>query len=65
MHKKPVFVDDESNTALLANDRKCREHFGAYRDSYEDMVSGVARWVMNDGTNWHKPTYFGRVRHDY
>jgi nucleoside-diphosphate-sugar epimerase len=65
MNREPVFIDDEAETALLANDAKCRNLIGSYRDSYDEMISGVANWQMNGGSSWNKPTYFGRVRHDY
>lgn len=60
-----TFIDDEADTALVSNDDKCRQIFGPYRDSVDDMIAAAAHWVQQGGTSWHKPTMFGRVRHDY
>ena len=65
MNTKPVFADEESETALLADDSLCLKTIGPYRDSYEDMLTGIAKWVSGNGTNWNKPTYFGSVQHKY
>ncbi|MCC5928697.1 MAG: hypothetical protein JJU28_05570 [Cyclobacteriaceae bacterium] len=63
--KEARFSDDAAEMALLANDDKCRRTFGACRDDVEDMIKGAALWVKNGGSYWHKPTQFGRVKHDY
>lgn len=65
MDKKPQIIDEEQETAMLACDDFCKQTFGNYRDAVEDMIQGVAWWVENHGTYWNKPTYFGRVKHDY
>ncbi len=65
MDKQALFADQEGEMALLANDEKCRTLFGEYRDRVEDMIEGAALWVMNEKETWDKPTYFGRVEHDY
>jgi hypothetical protein len=65
MHVEPIMVEDENEEALLADDSLCRTLFGNYRDSVEDMVLGAAKWVMNGGTYWNKPTHFGVVDHRY
>ena len=65
MGTKVKFEGMESELALLADDALCRITFGAYRDQVEEMISAAARWVMRGGLSWHKPTHFGRVRHDY
>lgn len=65
MGKKASFAEDAAEMALLANDDKCLSNFGSYRDDVEDMIKGAALWVKNGGSYWHKPTKFGRVKHDY
>jgi len=63
--KKPRFLDDETDMALLANDDLCLKTFGKYRDLSEEMMESAAWWVMNEQKTWNKPTYFGKVDHNY
>lgn len=63
--KEASFSEEAEEMALLANDDKCLRNFGPYRDDVEDMIKGAALWVKNGGSYWHKPTKFGRVKHDY
>ncbi len=65
MGKKPRFAGEAAETALLANDALCRSLFGEYRDRGEEMIVAAARWIKNDRPVWHKPTYFGKVNHQY
>jgi nucleoside-diphosphate-sugar epimerase len=65
MGKEVMFEGPEPETALLADDARCRSLFGSYRDQVEEMLPAAARWVMRGGTTWQKPTHFGKVRHDY
>lgn len=65
MNRKARVMDDESSSALLADDRRCIEAFGNYRDDVEEMIMGAAFWVKGGGSYWKKPTQFGRTRHDY
>jgi nucleoside-diphosphate-sugar epimerase len=65
MNRNPDIIDEEPDTALLADDAFTRKIFGEYRDNCEDMIEASARWVMNGGEDWGKPTYFGKVKHDY
>jgi nucleoside-diphosphate-sugar epimerase len=61
----PVFLEDEAETALLADDQRCISVFGDYRDDPEDMILAAASWILEGGTTWDKPTYFGRANHRY
>ena len=63
--KKAIILDDEAELALLADDTRCMKTFGSYQDDCEDMIHGAAYWVARNGTDWNKPTYFGRAMHDY
>ena len=65
MNRQAILLDDESDLALLADDATCVETFGSYRDTAEEMIEGAAKWVINGGKYWEKPTLFGRPKHDY
>jgi len=65
MEKNPNIIDEEPETALLADDLLSHKTFGEYRDKCEDMIEAAAYWVMNDCESWGKPTHFGKVKHDY
>jgi nucleoside-diphosphate-sugar epimerase len=63
--KRPNITESESQNALLANDARCLEALGEYRDTCEEMIDAAARWVKKGGVSWNKPTHFGKVNHDY
>lgn len=63
--KESNLLEDELELALIADDSKCIQTFGHYRDTVEDMIHGAANWVKNGGEYWNKPTYFGRANHQY
>lgn len=63
--RKAVLLEDEEELALLADDEKCLNAFGSYKDNCEDMIQGASIWVKNNGSDWGKPTHFGRAKHDY
>jgi nucleoside-diphosphate-sugar epimerase len=65
MDKKYYFTDEDNDQALIANDDLCQKIFGNYRDRVEEMILGASRWIMNNGSTWEKPTYFGRADHRY
>jgi nucleoside-diphosphate-sugar epimerase len=65
LSRRPRIIGEEKDTALLANDTRCRQVFGEYRDDCEEMMDAVARWVWKGGKSWNKPTHFGKVKHDY
>ena len=65
MDRAPKIIDSEPEEALLANDAYCRSLFGEYRDPVEEMIEASASWVMKKGASWNKPTFFGKVKHDY
>jgi nucleoside-diphosphate-sugar epimerase len=65
MNREAKLVGPEPETALLGNDKRCRELFGEYRDTVDEMIEAAARWVMKDGETWDMPTKFGRVDHSY
>ena len=65
MNKQAVLLNDENEEALLADDSRCIENFGSYRDKVDEMIKAAANWVSNGGAYWNKPTQFGRPKHDY
>ncbi len=65
LNKTPRMLDDENDVALIANDKFCRELFGEYRDHGDEMIEAAAYWIQNNGSTWGKPTYFGKVNHQY
>ena len=65
LDKKANLLDDEPDLALLVDDARCVETFGAYQDDCEDMIKGAAWWVQHGGDYWNKPTFFGSAKHKY
>jgi len=63
--KEPNIIDEEPDEALIADDSLCVNTFGSYRDKEEDMIIAAANWLKAGGKSWGKPTYFGKVKHDY
>jgi hypothetical protein len=57
--REPLFADSEPELARVSNDEVCVERFGPYRDTVDEMVEAVARWVAAGGASWDKPTHFG------
>ncbi len=56
--KKPVFVNEEADTALLNNAALCFEKFGYPVVPLRKMLDWVAHWVGSGGKVWDKPTHF-------
>jgi len=65
LNKKPKRLNNESEVALIANDKYCRDLFGEYRDIGDEMIEAAAYWIQNSGGSWGKPTYFGKVNRQY
>ena len=65
MGKAVRFDAESSQTAIMADDGRCLELFGAYRDTIDQMLDAAARWVEQGGENWGKPTMFDRVDGGY
>ena len=63
--RDPVFAGEEGEMAGLTDDALCRSSLGEPRDSVEDMVEPIARWVMREGLSWNKPTHFGSAERKY
>ncbi len=65
LNRKPAFANEPGNLALLANDDKCVNTFGPYRDKVDDMIEAAAHWVKKGGRSWNRPTLFGKIKHEY
>ncbi|MBU0952366.1 MAG: hypothetical protein KKH91_06065 [Elusimicrobia bacterium] len=63
--KNAKIIDTEPETALVINDNYCVKKFGAYKDKTDDIIEAAAKWVVNNGEYWDKPTMFGQVKHQY
>lgn len=56
--KEALYVNEESDRALLNNASQAHKLFGYPRVSVQEMMDMVADWVMNDGEMHNKPTHF-------
>ena len=65
LETEPNFVDEPAETALIADDAKCRRLLGSYRDEAPDLIDAAAHWVKRGGDYWEMPTKFGRPDHRY
>jgi nucleoside-diphosphate-sugar epimerase len=54
----PIFVNQESDTALLSNAGRAHQWFGCPRISADQVIAWVAKWVERRGTVLNKPTHF-------
>ncbi|MCF6409990.1 NAD-dependent epimerase/dehydratase family protein [Pseudalkalibacillus salsuginis] len=54
----PVFINEESGTALLNNASRSHQLFGYPKVSLREMVEWTADWVQNGGSTLNKPTHF-------
>lgn len=55
---EPIFVGEESPTALLSNSAKAHQLFGYPQVSLQQMIEWTAEWCLADGHTWNKPTHF-------
>ncbi|PWW28236.1 nucleoside-diphosphate-sugar epimerase [Cytobacillus oceanisediminis] len=56
--KEPVFLNEESETALLNNATKAHKLLGYPLVTLQQMMEWVGRWVEIDGETINKPTHF-------
>lgn len=56
--RTPVFVNEESETALLSDAGRLFDLFGYPTIALEQMIAWVAQWVKNAGPTLNKPTHF-------
>jgi nucleoside-diphosphate-sugar epimerase len=58
LDKKPKFVGQEAETALLSDASHCLSAFGPPRISLDQMVSTIVQWVAAGKRTLNKPTKF-------
>jgi nucleoside-diphosphate-sugar epimerase len=56
--QEPIFVGEESSTALLGQAPAISDRLGAPSLSLETMMSWIAHWVKHGGRSLGKPTHF-------
>ncbi|HHW58283.1 NAD-dependent epimerase/dehydratase family protein [Caldanaerobacter subterraneus] len=55
---RPIFVNEEEDTALLSNASKAHYLFGYPRVSLRQMIEWTAEWIKSGGVSLGKPTHF-------
>lgn len=56
--KKPIFENEEMETALLSNASEYHRLFGYPRVPLKRMIEWVAHWVLTGGPTLNKPTHY-------
>jgi hypothetical protein len=55
---KPIFVNEEQDTALLSNATESYRLFGPQKVTLQQMMEVIAAWVTAGGKTLNKPTHF-------
>lgn len=63
--KKPVFINEEEETALLSNASKVHKLFGYPRVALRQMIEWQIEWLKAGGEVINKPTHFQERRGEY
>jgi len=58
MGKKPRFVGEEAENALLGNGKASFELIGRPTVAADEMIQCIADWIMQSGESFEKPTHF-------
>ena len=58
--RKPKFVSQEAETALLSNASKCFSLFGYPKTTLNEMVSFIVKWVAGGRVVLNKPTKYDK-----
>jgi nucleoside-diphosphate-sugar epimerase len=56
--KEPIFVNEESDKALLSNCSKSHQLFGYPKVTTRHLMEWVAEWIDHGGPSLNKPTHF-------
>jgi len=63
--KKPIFVNEEEDTALLSNAGKAHQLFGYPKVSLCQMIDWQIEWLKSGGEVLNKPTHFQEREGEY
>lgn len=63
--KKPIFINEEEDTALLSNASKSHKLFGYPRVSLRQMIEWQIEWLKAGGEVIDKPTHFQERRGEF
>lgn len=58
LEKKPKFVSQEADTALLSDASRCIDAFGPPESSLDQMISMIVTWVVSGKKTLNKPTKY-------
>ncbi|MCA9436849.1 MAG: NAD(P)-dependent oxidoreductase [Candidatus Omnitrophica bacterium] len=58
MEQSPIFVGEESESALLSNASKYAKLFGEPETRVDRMIGWIAEWLKQGGETLDKPTHF-------
>ncbi len=58
LNKKPKFINEEQNTALLSNASESYRLFGNQKVSLAQMTEVISGWIIDGGKTLNKPTHF-------
>ena len=65
LDKKPVFVNEPAESALLNNSNQAFELFGLPLVKLEDMIQWTAEWIRLGAKQLNKPTHFQERKGDF
>ncbi|MEM9658860.1 MAG: epimerase, partial [Planctomycetota bacterium] len=55
------FANDEGPSALLSDAARANELFGPPQIGLDELVEQTAKWLLEGGPTWDKPTLFERI----
>jgi nucleoside-diphosphate-sugar epimerase len=58
LNKQPIFIGQESPTALLSNGQLGHQFYGLPRIPAHQVLTWTADWIMKGGATLNKPTHF-------
>lgn len=58
LERKPIFVNEPEQTALLNNASECHRIFGYPKVGIQEVIDITAKWILNQGEEFGKDTHF-------
>ncbi len=58
--REPIYTGEEADTAWLSNATRSHNLFGPPKVGIEEMIDWTAKWLLEGGQVWGKPTHFER-----